>query len=146
MLHPALTPPQPSTPHLDRPIVLQPAPGWVNSLPEPERTEKLNDIKKYGSPNVFGQFAPHVTLAWDEDATKVAAAIAATSIPYVIMTADLKLPPSVACEGPATSPPPAPRPRRHQPPPRSSSLCPVDAIPTRASPRCFSLDSTAEAP
>jgi hypothetical protein len=34
----------------------QTAPSWVNSLPEPERSEKLALIAKYGSPNVFSQF------------------------------------------------------------------------------------------
>lgn len=43
----------------------QPIPDWVQVLPEPLRTEKINMIKEYGSPNVFDQFGPHVTLAWD---------------------------------------------------------------------------------
>ncbi|KAM9973296.1 hypothetical protein ACTFIR_012672 [Dictyostelium discoideum] len=44
----------------------QTIPDWVYSLPEPLRDEKIAMIKKYGSPNVFDQFQPHVTLAWDE--------------------------------------------------------------------------------
>lgn len=43
----------------------QPIPDWVEGLPEPLKTEKIAMIKKYGSPNVFSQFQPHVTLAWD---------------------------------------------------------------------------------
>jgi Protein of unknown function (DUF1045) len=43
----------------------QPIPAWVKALPEPERSEKEAMIKKYGSPNVFSQFQPHLTLAWD---------------------------------------------------------------------------------
>lgn len=43
----------------------QPIPDWVLTLPEPLRTEKINMIKRYGSPNVYDQFQPHVTLAWD---------------------------------------------------------------------------------
>ena len=55
----------------------QTAPDWVYSLPEPERSEKLRYIAAYGSPNVFSQFAPHVSLAWASDALAVAAAVAA---------------------------------------------------------------------
>ena len=58
----------------------QTTPAWVNSLPEPERSEKLRLIQEYGSPNVFGQFAPHVTLAWSADGTAVYAAVAALRI------------------------------------------------------------------
>ena len=43
----------------------QPVPLWVNGLPEPERSEKIKAIQEYGSPNVFSQFAPHVTIAFD---------------------------------------------------------------------------------
>lgn len=43
----------------------QPIPDWVIALPEPLRSEKIDMIKQYGSPNVFDQFNPHVTLAWD---------------------------------------------------------------------------------
>ena len=31
----------------------QPIPKWVYSLPEPERSEKIEMVEKYGSPNVF---------------------------------------------------------------------------------------------
>ncbi|EFA80786.1 hypothetical protein PPL_06372 [Heterostelium album PN500] len=44
----------------------QPIPSWVYELPEPVRTEKIDMITKYGSPNVFSQFQPHITLAWDD--------------------------------------------------------------------------------
>eukprot|EP01133_Synstelium_polycarpum_P007285 gene7285-8467_t len=43
----------------------QPIPDWVNELPEPLRDEKIAMIQKYGSPNCFSQFVPHITLAWD---------------------------------------------------------------------------------
>ena len=55
----------------------QPVPGWVNTLPEPERSEKTRYVKEFGSPNVFLQFQPHVTLAWGSDTVAVAAATAA---------------------------------------------------------------------
>ena len=45
-------------------------------LPEPERSEKIAYIKQYGSPNVFTQFQPHVTLACDANATALSAAFA----------------------------------------------------------------------
>eukprot|EP01102_Stenamoeba_stenopodia_P001180 TRINITY_DN11025_c0_g1_i1.p1 TRINITY_DN11025_c0_g1~~TRINITY_DN11025_c0_g1_i1.p1 ORF type:complete len:255 (-),score=48.40 TRINITY_DN11025_c0_g1_i1:122-886(-) len=44
----------------------QTVPSWVYQLPEPERSEKIAYVQKYGSPNVFSQFQPHVTLAWDD--------------------------------------------------------------------------------
>ena len=53
----------------------QTAPDWVYSLPEPERSEKLRYIALYGSPNVFSQFSPHVSLAWGPDAHSISAAI-----------------------------------------------------------------------
>ncbi|KYQ90872.1 hypothetical protein DLAC_07743 [Tieghemostelium lacteum] len=43
----------------------QSIPSWVYALPEPIRSEKIAMITKYGSPNVFSQFQPHITLAWD---------------------------------------------------------------------------------
>ena len=67
----------------------QTAPGWVNSLPEPERSEKIHDIQKYGSPNVFSQFQPHVTVAWSDNATAVSEAVAALSVPKTQFTGDI---------------------------------------------------------
>ena len=55
----------------------QRAPDWVYELPEPLRSEKLRLVALYGSPNVFAQFAPHVSLAWGPDAASVAAAVEA---------------------------------------------------------------------
>eukprot|EP01122_Echinamoeba_exundans_P014530 TRINITY_DN6606_c0_g1_i1.p1 TRINITY_DN6606_c0_g1~~TRINITY_DN6606_c0_g1_i1.p1 ORF type:complete len:230 (+),score=13.38 TRINITY_DN6606_c0_g1_i1:52-741(+) len=49
----------------------QTIPGWVLSLPEPLRSEKIALIQKYGSPNVFEQFQPHVTMLWDHQDTNV---------------------------------------------------------------------------
>mmetsp|Transcript_23825 Transcript_23825/g.49638 ORF Transcript_23825/g.49638 Transcript_23825/m.49638 type:complete len:264 (-) Transcript_23825:27-818(-) len=40
-------------------------PGWVYDLPDEERDMKIDLIHKYGSPNVFGGFQPHVTLVGD---------------------------------------------------------------------------------
>lgn len=45
----------------------QPVPEWVYDLPEPERSRKIELVKDYGSPNVFDQFQPHVTLAFDSN-------------------------------------------------------------------------------
>lgn len=42
----------------------QSVPSWVYSLPEPERDRKIAMVKKYGSPNVFSEFNPHVTVAY----------------------------------------------------------------------------------
>ncbi len=44
----------------------QTVPSWVNSLPEPERSEKLALLAKYGSPNVFSQFQVRLRVrgAW----------------------------------------------------------------------------------
>jgi hypothetical protein len=52
----------------------QTVPDWVQHLPEPERSEKIAFIRQYGSPNVFSQFQPHVTLACDENAAALSAA------------------------------------------------------------------------
>lgn len=54
----------------------QTVPDWVQHLPEPERSEKIAFIRQYGSPNVFSQFQPHVTLACDQNATALSAAFA----------------------------------------------------------------------
>jgi len=54
----------------------QTAPSWVHGLPEPERSEKLSMIAKYGSPNVFSQFQPHVSIGWASNATAVETAVA----------------------------------------------------------------------
>lgn len=44
----------------------QPIPGWVLSLPEPLRSIKIHYIQQYGSPNVFDQFVPHITILYDD--------------------------------------------------------------------------------
>lgn len=54
----------------------QTVPSWVESLPEPERSEKIHDIEKYGSPNVFAEFQPHVSIGWSSNATAIAEAVA----------------------------------------------------------------------
>ncbi len=46
-------------------------PAWIHNLPPAVQKEKIAMFKKYGSPNVFGSFAPHVTLCWDEKPNNV---------------------------------------------------------------------------
>ncbi|KAH3757974.1 hypothetical protein Pelo_10268 [Pelomyxa schiedti] len=43
----------------------QAIPEWVFDEPNPPRNEMILYCLKYGSPGVFDQFSPHVTLAWD---------------------------------------------------------------------------------
>ncbi len=52
----------------------QTAPAWLLLLPEPQRSMKMEMLDRYGSPNVFTQFDPHVTLACAPNATLVASA------------------------------------------------------------------------
>lgn len=44
-------------------------PDWVNSLPEDIRKKKIEMIRKYGSPGVFSEYYPHITLAWSSSNT-----------------------------------------------------------------------------
>ena len=50
----------------------QPVPPWVLQLPEPQRSKKIRLVKKYGSPNCFSGFSPHITVGWGENTTLVA--------------------------------------------------------------------------
>ncbi len=43
----------------------QTVPSWVYSLPPAERKAKIDMVRRYGSPNVFAQFEPHLTVAYD---------------------------------------------------------------------------------
>jgi hypothetical protein len=44
-----------------------PVPAWVYNISDPAaRDEMIAYCKTYGSPGVFRQFSPHVTLAWDD--------------------------------------------------------------------------------
>mmetsp|Transcript_8582 Transcript_8582/g.13406 ORF Transcript_8582/g.13406 Transcript_8582/m.13406 type:complete len:259 (-) Transcript_8582:231-1007(-) len=52
--------------YLKRP---QEIPEWVNKLPLLKRLRKIWLIKKYGSPNVFGEYVPHITVGYDESST-----------------------------------------------------------------------------
>jgi len=61
----------------------QPVPSWVYQLPEPVRSEKLALFKKYGSPNVFSQFDPHITLAYAPNATNLDQVFANLPVPLV---------------------------------------------------------------
>lgn len=63
-------------------VANQTVPSWVYTLPEPERSEKIEDVKKYGSPNVFSQFQPHVTIGWAANASAVAAAVKALAAKF----------------------------------------------------------------
>ncbi len=60
-------------------------------LPEPLRTEKIEMIEKYGSPNVFSQFQPHVTLAYDNATADNFAAVfnAMPSSPLTVLSPTL---------------------------------------------------------
>lgn len=42
-----------------------PVPEWVYSLPPEQQRRALALIQKYGSPNVFERFQPHVTVGYD---------------------------------------------------------------------------------
>ena len=44
----------------------QQVPDWVYNLPEPERSRKINYVERYGSPNVFDEFEPHITVGYDD--------------------------------------------------------------------------------
>lgn len=45
-----------------------PIPDWVQSISDPiERKQKIDLIEKYGSPNVFQGFTPHVTVSYNEE-------------------------------------------------------------------------------
>lgn len=50
-------------PYITRP---QPIPDWVKGLPLLKKLQKLYLINKFGSPNVFGAYDPHVTVGYDE--------------------------------------------------------------------------------
>ena len=67
----------------------QTAPSWVHTLPEPERSEKLMDIAKYGSPNVFNQFQPHVTIGWSSDTAAVQKAASTLSFDPISFQSNL---------------------------------------------------------
>ncbi|KAL7497653.1 hypothetical protein ACHAWT_005672 [Skeletonema menzelii] len=45
-----------------RPVIV---PSWVASLKEPERSAAIYRSRKYGSPNVFEGFTPHLTVGFD---------------------------------------------------------------------------------
>lgn len=47
----------------------QTIPDWVFHLPEPERSIKIDYVRRYGSPNVFEEFDPHLTVGYDEVAS-----------------------------------------------------------------------------
>lgn len=53
-------------PYIRRPPTV---PAWIYNLPIIPRWRKIWLINKYGSPNVFGDFDPHVTVGYDEETT-----------------------------------------------------------------------------
>ena len=59
----------------------QTVPAWVLTLPEPLRSEKIAMIKKFGSPNVFSQFQPHVTLGFDNNTACLTAVAPQLTLP-----------------------------------------------------------------
>lgn len=66
----------------------QPVPGWVAGLPQPERAQKTAMVQRFGSPNVFVQFQPHVTLAYDNATSDdLAGALAKAGVAQVEFTA-----------------------------------------------------------
>ena len=48
--------------YIKRPPII---PDWVWTLPEPQRSRKLEMIQRYGSPNVYSEFQPHATVGFD---------------------------------------------------------------------------------
>ena len=50
----------------------QTAPAWLSMLPEPQRSMKMDMLNRFGSPNVFSQFDPHITLACMANSTELA--------------------------------------------------------------------------
>jgi hypothetical protein len=52
----------------------QTAPAWLLALPEPQRSMKMDMLNRFGSPNVFRQYEPHITLACSASATELAVA------------------------------------------------------------------------
>lgn len=50
----------------------QTAPAWLLLLPEPQRSRKMDMLNRFGSPNVFGEYDAHITLACSENATDLA--------------------------------------------------------------------------
>lgn len=44
----------------------QTVPDWVYKLPEPTKSKKIRYVQEYGSPNVFDEFDPHITVGYDE--------------------------------------------------------------------------------
>ena len=45
-------------------------PEWIYTLPIETQQEKIKLINEYGSPNVFDDFIPHVTLTYDEESSR----------------------------------------------------------------------------
>jgi hypothetical protein len=55
----------------------QTAPQWLLMLPEPLRSMKMDMLSRFGSPSVFAQFDPHITLACSASSAEVVLAIRA---------------------------------------------------------------------
>ena len=49
----------------------QTAPDWLLMMPEPLRSMKLDMLSRFGSPSVFAQFDPHITVACSADSAEV---------------------------------------------------------------------------
>lgn len=66
-------------PYITRP---QPIPEWVYTLPLLQRWRKMYMIFKYGSPNVLGEYDPHVTVGYDEATSVSCRTNVLREIPY----------------------------------------------------------------
>ncbi|KAA6396732.1 MAG: hypothetical protein EZS28_007745 [Streblomastix strix] len=54
----------------------QPIPDWVLQIPdEEERKRKIRYIELYGSPNVFDEFEPHITIGFDYNSSRLETAV-----------------------------------------------------------------------
>lgn len=79
---------QPLQPYLKQPPII---PSWIDSLPdEKEREEKSSKIEQYGSPNVLGDYEPHVTVGYNNQNTD-----ATTTNRIVMMEEEVELCPTV---------------------------------------------------
>ena len=64
--------------------VNQSVPKWLDTVPEPQRSQMIEMHKQFGSPGVFQFFDPHVTVAWD--AVEPTTPLDALSFPPLNMT------------------------------------------------------------
>jgi hypothetical protein len=75
-------------PYVHRPPEI---PDWVKSLPLIPRLVKLWFISRYGSPNVFRMFSPHVTVGFDPIASKESRLQVFESLPKLSLNCQAEL-------------------------------------------------------